>query len=65
MKKAIIFMKFDEQGKCKGQIKSAYKYTVREAMAHLEANGFVPMYPNSRKLHRLYRLNSYTAYITQ
>lgn len=50
MKKMIRFRKFDEQGHCRGEIDSQRKYTVREAMAHLEENGFRPSAVSDRKL---------------
>ena len=50
MKKMIRFRKFDEQGCCRGEIDSRRKYTVREAMAHLEENGFRPLTVSDRRL---------------
>ena len=62
--KKISYRKFDEQGNFKGETESKRKWTVRRAMAHLEANGFRPMFVNGKKLQYVYTNgNGINAYI--
>lgn len=60
---AIRFSKFDEHGNFKCSNTSTRKYTVREAMQHLEDNGFKPLATKKKKLYRVYGKRGYIAHI--
>lgn len=59
----IHYKSFDETGHFKGEKKGTKRYTLREAMANLEANGFKPWGSKKRKLHKVYVKPGYHAFI--
>lgn len=61
--KAIKYQKFDINGVFVGEAVTARKFTVRGAMEHLEKQGFEPIFPNGKKLQRLYTNDHFNAHI--